>query len=153
MEYLVDDTGNRRFLPVSINAIDLSGLNAARDKLWAAAYHAYNASEAYRLTDDVARIASQQAEARLEQDPWLETVREKLGHISEVSIKEAYELCFPMHDPERITSATSRRMSKVLLLANWCKDGKFHTGKRRNQLRFVNLNKIPDKPNEIEYDF
>lgn len=152
-EYLVDETGNRRFLPIATNKIDLAGLSAARDKLWAAACHAYDAGEAYWLTNDVARIASQQAEARLEQDPWVEIVHEKLGYMSEVSIKEAYERCFETHATEHLSTANVRRMSKVLTLANWRKDGKFHTGNRRNQVRFINLNELTDAPAEPGWDF
>ena len=36
----------------------------------------------------------------------------------------------------------ARRMSKVLVLANWVKDGKFNIGNRRNQVRFVNQNEL-----------
>ena len=152
-EYLVDETGNRRFLPIATNKIDLAGLSAARDKLWAAACHAYDAGETYWLTDDLMLIASQQAEARLEQDPWVEIVLEKLGHLSEVSIKEAFESCFPEVDTERLTTSSARRMSKVLTLAKWSKDGKFHSGNRRNQVRFVNSNTVANSPNMTKYDF
>ena len=152
-EYLVDETGNRRFLPIATSKIDLVGLSAARDKLWAAACHAYDAGETYWLTDDLILIASQQSEARLEQDPWVEIVLEKLGHLSEVSIKEAFETCFPGIDTERLTTSIARRMSKVLTLAKWSKDGKFHSGNRRNQVRFVNSNTVANSPNMTKYDF
>jgi hypothetical protein len=150
-EYLVDETGNRRFLPVATNEIDLNGLAAARDQLWAAAAHAYRANEPYWLADEAALIAAKQATARLEQDPWVEIVLEKLGHLSEVTIKEAYELCFPMNDPEGLTQLKARRMSKVLTLANWSKDGKFHAGSRRNQVRFLNQNELKEHDEEFEF--
>ena len=152
-EYLVDETGNRRFLPIATRNIDLVGLSAARDKLWAAACYAYDAGEAYWLTNEVARIASQQAAARLEQDPWVEIVHEKLGHMSEVSIKEAYEHCFETHATEHLSTTNVRRMSKVLTLANWRKDGKFHTGTRRNQVKFINLNELSDTPDDPDWGF
>ena len=150
-EYLVDETGNRRFLPVATNEIDLARLAAARDKLWAAAAHAYHSDEPYWLADEAALIAEKQANGRLEQDPWVEIALEKLGHLSEVTIKEAYELCFPVNDPEGLTQLKARRMSKVLTLANWCKDGKFHAGSRRNQIRFVNQNELKEFSEEFEF--
>lgn len=150
-EYLVDETGNRRFLPVSTQKIDLNGLAAARDQLWAAAAHAYRANEPYWLADEAALIAAKQATARLEQDPWVEIVLEKLGHLSEVTIKEAYELCFPMNDTEGLTQLKSRRMSKVLTLANWSKEGTFYAGSRRNQVRFVNQNELKELSEEFEF--
>lgn len=150
-EYLVDETGNRRFLPVSTHEIDLNRLAAARDQLWAAAAHAYNENEPYWLVDETAFIAAKQASARLEQDPWVEIVLDKLGHLNEVSIKEAYELCFSPNDTEGLTQIKARRMSKVLTLANWSKDGKFHAGNRRNQVRFVNQNELKEYVEEFEF--
>jgi len=96
-------------------------------------------------------IAEKQATARLEQDPWVEIVLEKLGHLSEVTIKEAYELCFPMNDTEGLTQLKVRRMSKVLILANWSKEGKFHAGSRRNQVRFLNQNELNAQSVEFEF--
>ena len=150
-EYLVDETGNRRFLPVSTHEIDLNRLAAARDQLWAAAAHAYNENEPYWLVDETALIAAKQASARLEQDPWVEIVLDKLGHLNEVSIKEAYELCFSPNDTEGLTQIKARRMSKVLTLANWSKDGKFHAGSRRNQVRFVNQNELKEQSEEFDF--
>ena len=46
-----------------------------------------------------------------------------------------------------------RRMSKVLTLANWRKEGKFYAGSRRNQVRFVNQNTLSDAPKEQSFDF
>ena len=137
--------------PRQTHEIDLNGLAVARDQLWAAAAHAYQASEPYWLSDEAALIAAKQASARLEQDPWVEIVLDKLGHLSEVSIKEAYELCFPVNDTEGLTQLKVRRMSKVLTLANWSKDGKFHAGSRRNQVRFVNQNELKTQSEEIEF--
>ena len=150
-EYLVDETGNRRFLPVSTNEIDLIGLTRSRDQLWAAAAMAYDAKEPYWLIDEVALIAARQAGDRLEQDPWVEIVLDKLGHLSEVSIKEAYELCFSPNDTEGLTQMKARRMSKVLVLANWVKDGKFNVGNRRNQIRFVNQSELTECLDTYEF--
>ena len=56
-----------------------------------------------------------------------------------------------MNDPEGLTQLKARRMSKVLTLANWSKDGKFHAGSRRNQIRFVNQNELKTQSEEIEF--
>ena len=45
------------------------------------------------------------------------------------------------------------RMSKVLVLANWEKDGKFNIGNRRNQVRFINLNELTEARDEGSFDF
>ena len=43
------------------------------------------------------------------------------------------------------------RMSKVLVLANWEKDGKFNIGNRRNQVRFVNQNALQEFKETFEF--
>ena len=45
--YLKDKTGGRRFWPVACHGmIDLAGLEAARDQLWAEAVHRFKAGRA-----------------------------------------------------------------------------------------------------------
>ena len=46
----------------------------------------------------------------------------------------------------------TRRMSKSLQLAGWVKDGKFNTGSRRNQVKFVNPTQTERKP-EADFGF
>lgn len=151
-EYLVDETGNRRFLPVSTNEIDLIGLTRSRDQLWAAAAMAYDAGEPYWLMDEVAFIAAKQASDRLEQDPWVEVILAKLSHVAEISIKEAFELCFGKDDVDDLTQAKSRRMARALSMANWTKEGKFNSGTRRNQIRFVNQNELTECLDTVEFE-
>jgi predicted P-loop ATPase len=150
-EYLVDETGNRRFLPVSTQEIDLKGLAAARDQLWAAAAHAYHSNEPYWLANEVALIAARQATARLEQDPWVEVIFTELSHMAEVSIKEAFKLCFDNFDVDDLTQAKSRRMGRALLMANWIKDGKFTAGARRDQVRFINQSELIERSDTFEF--
>ena len=150
-EYLVDETGNRRFLPLSTNEIDLNRLAAARDQLWAAAAHAYQTNEPYWLADETALIAAKQATARLEQDPWVEVIFAELSHLEEVSIREAFELCFVGFDVDNLTQSKSRRMGRALLMANWIRDGKFTAGARRDQVRFVNQSELIERSDTFEF--
>ena len=55
-DYLNDETGNRRFLPIKTTTIDLEGLAEAKDALWGAAVSAYLSAEAYWLTGDLSLI-------------------------------------------------------------------------------------------------
>jgi predicted P-loop ATPase len=136
---------------VSTNEIDLNRLAAARDQLWAAAAQAYSANEPYWLADEAALIAAKQATARLEQDPWVEVIFTKLSHLAEVSIREAFELCFNGFDVDHLTQAKSRRMGRALSMANWIKDGKFTAGARRDQVRFVNQSELIEHSDTFEF--
>ena len=150
--YLSDETGNRRFLPIKTTSIDIGNLGGHRDRLWAAAAHAYDKGEQYWLTSDVVDLARDQAKQRLEQDPWVETIEERMNSMAEASIMDALTACFPGIDAQAISTPMTRRMSKSLQLAGWVKDGKFNTGSRRNQVKFVNLTPAEGKP-ETDYGF
>ena len=68
--YLRDPTGGRRFWPVACTKVDLEGLVAARDQLWAEAVARYRAGEQWWLTDEVVLAEARQAQQdRAEVDP------------------------------------------------------------------------------------
>mgnify|MGYP006089159805 CR=1 FL=1 len=137
-DYLVDETGNRRFLPIETGEIDQDALINHRDRLWAAAAHAYDDGEQYWLKPKAAEIAQDQAQQRLEQDPWTEIIGQKMAAVTEASIRDAFNACFPDIDEHNISNLMNRRMRKSLLLAGWLRDGKFTSGSRRNQVKFTN---------------
>jgi predicted P-loop ATPase len=136
-DYLKDETGNRRFLPVRVTQVDIEGLKANRDKLWAEAVHYYRAGENYWLEGKLSKYAEQQANERFEEDPWIEVINEKLSSSEEVSLRGAIEECFVGIDAQNITQQMTRRMSVCLQMAGWIRDGRFTTGERRNQARYV----------------
>ena len=144
-DYLNDETGNRRFLPIETNAIDLEGLQEARDALWGAAVSAYLLGETYWLTGDLSQIAADEAKGRMEQDPWCELILANMSDMKEASIRDAFMKCFNDEFEVNRSIAESRRMSKALVLCGWEREGKFTSGNRRNQVRFINLS-----PNENE---
>jgi putative DNA primase/helicase len=70
-EYFRDDTGARRFWPVSCGAIDVKGLERDRDQLWAEARVRYEAREPWHLdTAELVEIAAVEQDMRYEGDPW-----------------------------------------------------------------------------------
>ena len=147
-QYLADQTGNRRFLPIKTGVINQEALSDYRDRLWAAAAHAYDAGEQYWLRPEVAEIAQEQAKQRLEQDPWVETIEEKMSSLTEASIMDGIEACFPGIDAQTISTQMTRRMSKCLTLAGWLRDGKFNSGTRRNQVKFTNPSPSEESPKD-----
>lgn len=76
-------------------------------------------------------------------DLWSQLVQEHLAHKDEVTIKEAFELCFPQDsidtrpNPKQITQQDQRRMATCLIAAGFERNGKFSAGKQRNQVRFT----------------
>lgn len=65
---LRDPSGNRRWWPVTITAIDVAGLQAVRDQLWAEAQEAFFAGERWYLVNEEATIAEEEASVFLSED-------------------------------------------------------------------------------------
>jgi hypothetical protein len=68
--YLKSQTGNRRFWPVECGRVDLEGLRADRDQIWAEALAAERAGGPLVLSEKLWGAAREKQESRREQDPW-----------------------------------------------------------------------------------
>ena len=136
-DYLTDDSGNRRFLPVKTEIIDIAALRQNRDKLWAEAVYFYKQGERWWLDGILLKYAQDQTKRRLESDPWMEQILLKALDRSEITIKEAFELCFPEKNIDQISKTDSRRMSTCLQKTGWSKAGQYTGGPKRNQTKFV----------------
>ena len=68
--YLASQTGNRRFWPVACGHIDVGGLAADRDQLWAEAAELEAGGESLFLPESLWGEAAALQEARREVDPW-----------------------------------------------------------------------------------
>ena len=75
-EYLIDRTGNRRFWPVRGGLlVDVAGLLASRDQLWAEAVARYEAGEPWHVdTPEFRALCEAEQESRVHADAWLELV-------------------------------------------------------------------------------
>lgn len=74
--YLRDTTGNRRFWPIPVGIIDLDGLAADRDQLWAEAVAFYRSGAKWWFEAQVeAELARPEQEAREEHDDWQDVIR------------------------------------------------------------------------------
>lgn len=68
--YLIDDTGDRRFWPVRIKRFDVARLAADRDQLWAEAAHWEAEGESIRLPLELWPDAAERQAERKEEDEW-----------------------------------------------------------------------------------
>jgi len=79
-DWLVDETGNRRFLPSYGDHADPEWVAINRDQLWAEAAHREAAGESIWLnTSDLQQFAAIEQEKRMEDDPWAPAVRAYLA--------------------------------------------------------------------------
>jgi putative DNA primase/helicase len=78
-EFLQDDSGNRRFWPISVGECDPEGLTKVRDQLFAEAVMFYEMGERLYLDNEESQeISKQEQRNKLVQDSWTERVEEIL---------------------------------------------------------------------------
>jgi predicted P-loop ATPase len=112
--FLKSSTGGRRFWPVPVRKIDIDGLAAIRDQLWAEALFRYRAGEKWWLEGDVEDQAREEQEKRLQVDPWEEIVR---TYLDDTKIDMRFgELGRDSHTGRRIYCTTNELLSKAVKL-------------------------------------
>jgi len=76
-DYLVDETGNRRFWPVKCGQVDTEALARDRDQLWAEAKFLFDEGRSWWLDTDEEKLrAGEEQCERVETDPWHEKIQE-----------------------------------------------------------------------------
>lgn len=78
-DYLKDPTGNRRYWPVKANKIDITAIDRDKEQLWAEAVTLYKSGLYLGPTEEEEVLANFERRKRLMQDPWTDTVMDKLN--------------------------------------------------------------------------
>lgn len=122
--YLKDETGGRRFWPISCGEINISGLEDIRDQLLAEARVRVSEEAPWWIDEkSVLKMAQRQQEERYASDPWDASVLEfALKHYDEngrlsVSIPEV--LAGLKIDQARWTQVDSNRIARCLRADGW----------------------------------
>lgn len=115
-EPLKDPEGTRRFWPVSVGKVDVAGIAAIRDQLWAEALHRYEENEPWWLTQEESVQAEMEADIYRERDPWADqissTIYTQQPRPETVNYQYIYDLLgVPV---EKRNSANQARLRHVL---------------------------------------
>ena len=120
-QFLVDSTGNRRFVPLEIGAgfqIPWRELVQQRDSLWAAAVQAYRADVGYEFNSgEIAAIAEYIQEFG-DPDPWMDKVASYVAIREEVTAAEILTNALEL-DPRNQARREGRRVADVLQALGW----------------------------------
>lgn len=110
--WLKDQTGGRRFWPIKCGTIDLAFIESNRDQLFAEAVHDVVIDHAaWWVMPEAATLAEQQE--RLEVDPWLEILENKLSEATQVTISEVFDQHL-LIEPARRDKAAQMRVAAAL---------------------------------------
>ena len=120
-QFLVDSTGNRRFVPLEIGAnflIPWQQLSAERDSLWASAVQAYRDGVSYEFNSgEIAQIAEYIQEFG-DPDPWTEKITSFCSVKTEVTAAEVLTQALDL-DPRQQGRKEARRVADVLQTLGW----------------------------------
>ena len=139
-DYLKDETGNRRFWPIKTGEVDIEGLNAARDRLWAEAVYHYRQGMEWWLDPAMQVFAEAQNSQRFERDVWEQDVLQWVNdqNIQETTLRDALNGAL-LKTADKTTQADQRRMRTVLKLVGFEKSGTYKDRARRDQAKYVRV--------------
>lgn len=133
--YLRDETGNRRFWPVTVGKIDQKALERDRDLLWAEALFRFRAGEKWYLTASEDQLAKKVQRDRVSEDSWQSALAVALEDETEVAIRgAALRLGLSI---ETINRTNENRIVAALKALGFVRDGRFTKGDYRGSVRFV----------------
>ena len=128
--YLRDETGGRRFWPITTGTIDTAALARDRHQLFAEAVMRFHANERWWPDKDFERqhIVPEQA-ARYEGDAWEDSISSYLDTQDKVTVGQVAREALFIETP-RIGTAEQRRVAAALERLGWKRAKKDWQGKR-----------------------
>jgi predicted P-loop ATPase len=118
-DYLRDETGNRRFWPVSCGRIDCEALARDREQLWAEAVALFDDGATWwPERADLIKALTKEQEARVSVDPWLERISCFIEALDDVKAERIMSECLEL-EVSRQGQAERNRVGRCLRLLNW----------------------------------
>ena len=120
-QFLVDSTGNRRFVPLEIGAgfqIPWKQLAQERDSMWAAAVRAYRAEQPYEFNSGEIAQISEYIQEFGDPDPWMDKIAQYVILRQEVTAADVLSHALEL-DPRQQGRRESRRVADVLQSMGW----------------------------------
>ena len=120
-QFLVDSTGNRRFVPLEIAGgfqIPWKQLEQERDSLWAAAVHAYRSGVGYEFNSGEIAAISEYIQEFGDPDPWLDKIGAYVSIKQEVTAADVLTHALEL-DPRNQSRREGRRVADVLQSMGW----------------------------------
>ena len=120
-QFLVDSTGNRRFVPLEIGSafqVPWKQLIEERDSIWAAAVAAYRSGEGYEFNSGEIAAISEYIQEFGDPDPWMDKIASYVAIREEVTAAEVLSAALEL-DPRSQSRREGRRVADVLQSMGW----------------------------------
>ena len=129
--YLKDETGNRRYWPVTAGAIDVPGLALVRDQLFAEAWHrAVVLNEDYWPDPVFEELFIQpEQDARLEGDPWEGLIEQHLATKTQVLVHEVM-VAVTGGGSAQLNTTNRNRVVRIMETLGWRRGKRGPNGER-----------------------
>jgi hypothetical protein len=133
-DFLVDETGNTRFLVIRIpeakGRLDLNLLANERDGIWASALDAYLAGEQWFLSPEQEIESEINNEQFKTHDEWQSLIEHYLGDREIVSMAEILDEVFDLANSKKDISV-QKRVAVILRALGWENKNRIYRGKRQ----------------------
>ena len=129
-DYLRDETGNRRFLPVYCHEIRIEEFQQDRDQLLAEAVQRYHQGESLLLSKEAEQIAAEEQKARLPEDPWKERIAKYVADKESVVMDDIFIHALGMKDPKSWCRGHKTRVGSTLCELGWQKRRRRGSGQK-----------------------
>lgn len=117
--YLIDPTGNRRYLPVETGDLELEALARDRDQLWGEAVAMWRTGFSTVLPEELWAFAAEQQQARTVEEPWAEKIDAYLAkHPGEVTTGDLLTDAIGV-DLQQQNSGMAKKVAGILSRMGW----------------------------------
>ena len=112
--YLQDPTGNRRFWPVRVGAIDTEALKRDRTQIWAEAVYCFLRGDHWWLENGETETVAKVQQERMMEDPWTAAVESWVaGHVGTFTTAELAKGALGI-EIENVNRSISTRLGIIL---------------------------------------
>lgn len=134
--YLKDETGNRRYWPVRAIEINLEGLRAARDQLWAEAVAAFDSGEAWWETPADVEMFRLEQESRFINDAYTDEIAKGLLGRNQVTMTEILGDILKL-DISKWTMPEQQRVGRSMTQLGWLRKRGSGAGGTKREWMYV----------------
>jgi len=118
--YLKDQTGARRFLPITVTRCEVKRIGDDADQIWAEAIHMFHNGTKWWATKDEEAILEVEQDKRRQVDPWEDIIARFVARFDHPTVTGTYVLANAIKlTPEKMAGYNLSRVGSVMKRLGW----------------------------------